>query len=146
MSKSSPQKIAIVGAGLGGLAAACTLAARGYSVTLFERNNWLGGKAACLEANGFRFDMGPTILTMPSILRRFFSEAGRRMEDYLQLTRLDPQWRCFFADGSTLDLLQDPQQMASALDRYSSGGNLGERYTDFLKLSERLHRIHLCRA
>jgi phytoene desaturase len=141
MSKSSPQKIGIVGAGLGGLATACTLAARGYSVTLFERNSWLGGKAACLEANGFRFDMGPTILTMPSILRRFFSEAGRRMEDYLQLTRLDPQWRCFFADGSTLDLLQDPQQMASALDRYSSGGNLGERYTDFLKLSERLHRI-----
>src|ERR1700722_11039566 len=95
MSKSSPQKIGIVGAGLGGLATACTLAARGYSVTLFERNSWLGGKAACLEANGFRFDMGPTILTMPSILRRFFSDAGRRMEAYLQLTRLEPQRRCF---------------------------------------------------
>jgi diapolycopene oxygenase len=92
--KNSPQhKIGIIGAGLGGLAAACTLAARGYSVVLFERNGWLGGKAACLESDGFRFDMGPTVLTMPSILQRCFSEAGRRMEDYLDLVRIDQQWR-----------------------------------------------------
>ena len=123
-------RIGIIGGGLGGLAAACTLAARGYAVLLFERNDWLGGKAAKLEGNGFRFDMGPTILTMPSILRRCFSEAGRRMEDYLDLVRLDPQWRCFFNDGVTLDLLQDPAQMAAKLDGYSS--TLGKRYLEFI--------------
>lgn len=69
-------RIGVVGAGLGGLAAAVTLAARGYRVTLFERSSWLGGKAAALE-KGFRFDMGPTILTMPSVLSRIFAEAGR---------------------------------------------------------------------
>ena len=73
-------------------------------VILFEKNAWLGGKAAVLEERGFRFDMGPTILTVPRVLARIFAEAGRRLEDELDLVRLDPQWRCFFADGSTLDL------------------------------------------
>jgi diapolycopene oxygenase len=141
MKKSPEHRIGIIGAGLGGLAAACTLAARGYSVVLFESNGWLGGKAARLEGNGFRFDMGPTVLTMPSVLRRCFSEAGRRMEAYLDLVRLDPQWRCFFGDGSTLDLLQDPAQMAANLDRFSPAHHLGKRYTDFLQFSESLHRI-----
>ena len=80
--------IGIIGAGLGGLAAACTLAARGHRVTLLERNDWLGGKAAVWESEGFRFDMGPTILTVPRVLERVFAEAGRRMEDYLDLVRL----------------------------------------------------------
>ena len=68
MSKSD--RIGIVGGGLGGLASACTLAARGYDVVLFEKNPWLGGKAAVLSEDGYRFDMGPTILLMPSVLAR----------------------------------------------------------------------------
>ncbi len=90
MNKRHDHPIGVIGSGLGGLAAACVLAARGYRVTLFERNEWLGGKAAVLEQDGFRFDMGPTIVTLPSVLRRIFSEAGRRLEDYLELVRLDP--------------------------------------------------------
>ena len=58
-------RVGISGGGLGGLAAACTLAARGHKVTLLEKNAWLGGKAAVLEEQGYRFDMGPTILTVP---------------------------------------------------------------------------------
>ncbi|MFM7168103.1 MAG: phytoene desaturase family protein, partial [Planctomycetaceae bacterium] len=83
----------VIGSGLAGLAAACTLAARGYAVTVVEKNAWLGGKAALLADRGYRFDMGPTILTLPSVLRRVFEEAGRRLEDYLTMIRLDPQWR-----------------------------------------------------
>ena len=77
-------RVGVIGGGLGGLAAACTLAARGHDVVLFEKNAWLGGKAAVLEADGFRFDMGPTILTLPSVLARIFAEAGRRLDDYLR--------------------------------------------------------------
>ena len=73
--------VAVVGAGLAGLASACVLAARGHKVVLFDKNPWLGGKAAQLEADGFRFDMGPTILTVPHVLERVFSEAGRSMHD-----------------------------------------------------------------
>ena len=89
--------VGIIGSGLGGLSAACTLAARGYEVTVFEKNNWLGGKAAVLEQDGFRFDMGPTILTVPSVLARIFSEAERSVSSYLDLVPLDPQWRSFYS-------------------------------------------------
>src|SRR5215203_4944041 len=97
------KRVGVIGGGLGGLAAASTLAARGHSVILFEKNEWLGGKAAVLEQDGFRFDMGPTILTVPSVLRQIFAEAGRKLEDSLDLIPLDPQWRCFFEGGDTLD-------------------------------------------
>jgi phytoene desaturase len=141
MKSSSPQTIGVIGSGLGGLAAACTLASRGYRVTLFERNDWLGGKAAVLEGGGFRFDMGPTILTLPSVLRRIFTGAGRRLEDYLELVRLDPQWRCFFEDGSQLDLLPDTTQMAAQLDRFSPGNDSGANYRRFMEFSKKLDEI-----
>ncbi|MEY4568134.1 MAG: Diapolycopene oxygenase, partial [Planctomycetota bacterium] len=68
--------VGVVGGGLAGLAAACTLAARGHRVTLLDKNSWVGGKAAVHQQDGFRFDMGPTILTLPSVLKRIFEEAG----------------------------------------------------------------------
>lgn len=137
----SHQRIGVIGGGLGGLAAACTLAARGHKVVLFERNEWLGGKAAQLTGAGFRFDMGPTIVTIPSVLRRIFSEAGRRMEDYLELIRLDPQWRCFFENGTFLDLKQDAEAMAKSLDQFAPGTNSGAGYREFIALSRRLDDI-----
>jgi phytoene desaturase len=132
-------RIGIVGGGLGGLAAACVLAARGYPVTLFERNSWPGGKAAVLEAEGYRFDMGPTILTLPSVLRRVFAEAGKKMEDYLTLVECKPQWRSFFDDGGVLDLDADKAKMAANLEAFAPGTAAG--YDKFLRFSERLHRI-----
>src|ERR1700759_4476707 len=128
-------RVAVIGSGLGGLSAACTLAARGYEVEVFEKNAWLGGKAAVLAEQGFRFDMGPTILIQPSVLRRIFCEAGRTMSDYLDMVRLDPQWRCFFDDGSVLDLNQDPDRMAATLDEFAPGTNSGQGYREFIKLS-----------
>ncbi|MFC5860907.1 phytoene desaturase family protein [Acidicapsa dinghuensis] len=132
-------RIAVIGSGLGGLAAAATLAARGYQVEVFEKNPWLGGKAAVLKENGFRFDMGPTILIRPSVLRRIFLEAGRQMEDYLNLVRLDPQWRCFFDDGLVLDLEDNHAAMARKLDQLKPG--MGNGFLRFQGLSEQLHSI-----
>lgn len=131
--------VAIVGGGLGGLTAACTLGARGYPVTLFDKNDWLGGKAAVLEQQGYRFDMGPTILTVPSVLRRVFAEAGRNLSDYLELIPLEPQWRCFFDDASVLDLFGNPGRMASHLEE-SAPGTSGP-YLQFLDVSKKLHEI-----
>ena len=113
------KRVGVVGGGLGGLASACVLAARGYEVLLLERNGWLGGKAAVLESQGFRFDMGPTILTLPSVLDRIFREAGRDPAEMLDLVRVDPQWRSFFDDGSTLDLVADTAEMVEKLSAFS---------------------------
>ena len=131
--------VGVVGAGLAGLAAACTLAARGHKVVLFDKNPWLGGKAAVLNEQGFRFDMGPTILTVPGVLERVFHEAGRNMSDYLDLRRLDPQWRCFFDDGSVLDLREDMKTMAETLDAFAPGNSAG--YRDFQAMSRKLHEV-----
>lgn len=141
MRKSTEDKVAVIGGGLGGLAAACSLAARGYEVDLFERNQWSGGKAAVLEQGGFRFDMGPTILTLPSVLRRIFAEAGQSLESHLDLVRLDPQWRSFFDDGSRLDLDQDVQAMVARLRQLQSVPGTAEGYEKFMQLSARLNDI-----
>ncbi len=136
---SAHGRVGVVGGGLGGLAAACTLAARGHEVVLFERNSWLGGKAAVLERDGFRFDMGPTILTLPGVLKRIFAESDTRLADALELVRLDPQWRCFFEGGGRLDLREDTEAMAAGLEEWAAG--MGEGYRCFMEASAELHRI-----
>ncbi len=141
LRQTSDKSVIVIGGGLGGLAATCTLAARGYDVTLVEANDWLGGKAAVLNEGGFRFDMGPTILTVPSVLARIFAEAGRKMDDYLQLVALDPQWRCFFDDGSTLDLQRDVAEMKRRIASFSRDGRDAERYEKFIAYSSRLHDV-----
>jgi phytoene desaturase len=133
--------VGVIGGGLGGLAAACTLAARGYAVVLFERGAWPGGKAAVLEEAGYRFDMGPTILTLPAVLARVFAEAGRALADELDLVPLDPQWRCFFPDRSVLDLRADAAAMAAALEAFAPGSGAAGGYRRFLDHSARLHDV-----
>ncbi|ALJ38812.1 phytoene desaturase [Azospirillum brasilense] len=134
-------RIAVIGGGLGGLASAVVLAARGHKVVLLEKNGWVGGKAAVLEEGGFRFDMGPTILTVPRVLRRILAEAGCDLDRELELVRLEPQWRCFFDDGTVLDLSENIGAMAADLDRLTPGRGAGEGYRRFQALSERLHGI-----
>lgn len=132
--------VAVIGGGLGGLAAACTLAARGARVRLFEANRELGGKAVVLEREGFRFDMGPTIVTVPAVLHRIFAEAGRRLDDYIDLVRLDPQWRCFFEDGSVLDLEENTTRMARSIGRFADTAT-ADGYRQFMDLARELHAI-----
>lgn len=134
-------RVGVIGSGLAGLAAACTLAARGHRVTLLEKNEWVGGKAAVHRENGFRFDMGPTILTLPSVLHRIFSEAGKRLEDYMQLVALDPQWRCFFQDGSVLDLVADIKKMQENLQNFSKSPAVAQGYGKFMEISQQLHKV-----
>jgi len=133
--------VIVVGSGLAGLSTACTLAARGYSVTVVEKNEWLGGKAALLEDKGYRFDMGPTILTLPSVLRRVFTEAGRKLEDYLDMVRLDPQWRCFFEDGSQFDLVESLPEMKNRLRDFTGSDRTGNGYDAFMKISKQLDDV-----
>jgi diapolycopene oxygenase len=141
MTETRAGRIGVIGGGLGGLAAACTLAARGYRVVVFEKNPWLGGKAAVLQQAGYRFDMGPTILTLPSVLRRIFGEAQRKLADSLNLVRIDPQWRSFFSDGATLDLVADLPAMVANLDSFAPGSGAGDGYRRFIDFSAKLHDI-----
>ena len=111
----------IVGAGIGGLATAARLAKLGYDVTVFEKNAAPGGRTARLDLNGYGFDSGPTLLLMPAIFAETYSSIGERMQDHLDLVRLDPTYRVHFHDGSSLDLTSDLLRMREQLEAMEPG-------------------------
>lgn len=136
---SAPRTI-IIGGGLAGLAAAVELASNlgPNAVTLIERNQHLGGKMNVLNDKGFTFDMGPTIITLPQVLRGIIERTGRRVPDYIDLRRLDPQWRCFYDDGVTLNLREKPDDMAAELKRLFPNANADAGYRKLIDYSRRM--------
>ena len=115
------QQIVIIGSGFGGLAAAIRLQASGMQVTLLEKNAQVGGQAYQLVKKGYTFDMGPSIITAPDLIQRVFACAGAQLEDYLDLVKLDPFYRIYFHDGSSLDYTDDSEQMKRQMARFSKG-------------------------
>ncbi len=101
--------VAIIGAGIGGLAAALRLAARGLDVTVFERHATPGGKMRTTQSQAGPVDAGPTVLTMKPVFDALFAEAGARLEDHVTLTQEPCLARHFWRDGTQLDLMADPQ-------------------------------------
>ncbi|MCX8092366.1 MAG: FAD-dependent oxidoreductase, partial [Verrucomicrobiae bacterium] len=87
------QRVVIVGAGPGGLAAALLLAKAGLNVTVLEKQPRVGGRTSPVEGDGFRFDLGPTFFLYPRILEEIFAACGRDLRREVQLTQLDPQYR-----------------------------------------------------
>lgn len=132
------RKVLIIGAGLGGLSAAITLAQKGYEVEIFEKNGQIGGKLNVLKAEGFTFDLGPSILTLPHLFERLFESSGRKMADYIPIRPLRPHWRNFFEDGKVVDLYPEPDKMAAEAEKV---GEPPENVRRFLKYSEELYDI-----
>ncbi len=130
------QRVVIIGAGLGGLSAAISLATEGFAVTVVEKNAKIGGKLNVLERGGFSFDLGPSILTMPQIFDALFSRAGKNREDYVRFVPVSPHWRNFFEDGTTLDLSSDPALMRQELTKL--GPDVPLQFDRFLAYSKQL--------
>ena len=139
MDNNNKPHVVVIGAGLGGLSAAISLASEGFSVDLLEKNDKVGGKLNILHKDGFAFDLGPSILTMPHIFQKLFERAGKNMADYVQIQTVEPHWRNFFVDGSTLDLSSDPVMMKQELDKL--GANTAQEFDAFLAYSKRLCEV-----
>ena len=129
-------RIVVIGAGLGGLSAAISLASEGFSVQLLEKNDKVGGKLNILTKDGFTFDLGPSILTMPHIFADLFSRVGKDMADYVQIQKVEPHWRNFFEDGTTVDLTEDINAQRRELDKL--GPNAADEFTRFMAYSKKL--------
>ncbi|WP_217915471.1 phytoene desaturase family protein [Miltoncostaea marina] len=123
-------RVAVVGAGVGGLACAVRLAHAGHRVTVLEAGPAPGGKAARVERDGFRWDAGPSLVTMPHVLGDLFRATGRPLEDELELVRVEPVTRYRFADGSSVELSADVPRAVAALERWSPGA--GDDWMAFL--------------
>jgi phytoene desaturase len=113
--------VIVIGAGVGGLAAAVRLAAKGHRVTVLEKLERPGGKLNLLEADGFRFDTGPSLVTLPWVFEDLFAAANERLEDHLELVRLEPVCRYIYPDGTGFDASADLPTMMHNLERFSPG-------------------------
>jgi phytoene desaturase len=115
----TPAKVVVIGAGLGGLAAAAHLRGRGHDVTVLERDHVPGGRAGLVEQDGFRLDNGPTVLTMPDLLADAFAAVGATLEEFCPIRPVDPMYRAVFADGSTLHIWHDRDRMSEEIRTFA---------------------------
>jgi phytoene desaturase len=134
---SGQKTIAIVGSGFGGLAAAVRLKARGFRVILFEKNERVGGHAYQLKKKGYTFDMGPSLITAPDIIQKVFQSAGKRMEDYMDLTYLDPFYRIYFHDKTYIDYTGNSEAMKAQIAQFSEHD--AKNYDRFMENAKKLY-------
>ena len=132
--KGPTDHVVIVGAGLAGLSAALRLAGAGRKVTVIERESVPGGRNGLLNHQGYAFDTGPSVLTMPSLIQDAFSCVGEDMNDWLELMPVSPLYRAFYHDGSQIDVHADTHEMeAEIAAKVSSAEAAGYRkYVEFV--------------
>jgi len=134
-------RVVVVGGGLGGLAVAARLARLRHDVTVVERANMLGGKAGSFGRDGFRFDTGPSLITLPATIRDLFRKTGKPVESVLELRPLDQLAHYRFADGSTVDVPNSGVNDVAAAFQDALGGRAGEQWRAFYDRAERTWEV-----
>jgi phytoene desaturase len=134
-------KVLIVGAGIGGIATAARLARHGCQVTVLEKNGITGGRVGQLKLDGYTFDTGATLLLMTDVYAETFAALGERMQDHLDLRRIDPNYHLYFPDDSTMQLTSDLQRMAAQMEAIEPGSL--ERMLRYLAIGSRLYDLSI---
>ena len=130
-------RAAVIGSGFGGLATAIRLQNAGFDVTIFEKRALTGGRAYVYQDQGFTFDAGPTVITAPECLEELFQISGRRLENYLKLSKIEPLYRLHWEDGSTFDYTQDLASTLRQIERLSPED--ARRYPEFLEYTRKVY-------
>ncbi len=138
MALGPRKKVIVIGAGLGGISAAISLSQEGYEVDVYEKNDKIGGKLNVLNAEGYTFDLGPSILTLPHLFERLFEGSDRKMADYFSIRPVRPHWRNFFEDGTVIDLYPETDLMAKEA---AKAGETPHAVEAFLHYSEQLYDL-----
>lgn len=152
MTRKNNKTCAVIGAGVSGIAAAVRMRNKGYKVTVFEANSFPGGKCSSESKDGYRFDMGPSVFTMPQYVDELFILSGKNPRDHFNYIPLDPVYKYFFEDGSTLDAYHGKEKFAEQLSqktrdrkediiRYLNKTETIYNLTDEVFLKNSLHRL-----
>ncbi|WP_261808203.1 NAD(P)/FAD-dependent oxidoreductase [Paenibacillus sp. N3.4] len=105
-----------------------------------EKNERAGGKLNVRSGQGYTFDTGPSILTMPWVLEQLFASAGRKLEDYMTLIRVEPQWRTFFEDGVQLDIMGDFPELLKQFEEISPAD--AQQFLSYLQYCQQMYQLN----
>jgi len=133
------KKVVVIGSGFAGLAAATSLADKGYEVTILEKNSIPGGRARKFEADGFMFDMGPSWYWMPDVFEQYFARFGKKPSDYYELIRLDPSYAVVFGENDTMEVPAKLDDLYAMFDRYEPGSS--QNLKKFLEEAEYKYEV-----
>jgi phytoene desaturase len=136
-----PHRILVIGAGFAGLAAATSLADKGYDVTILEKNAMPGGRARVFQAEGFTFDMGPSWYWMPDVFETYFARFGKKPSDYYTLVRLDPSYSVIFSPTEAIDLPAGQEKLEILFDQMEPGA--GRKLREFLKQASYKYEVSM---
>ena len=115
------KNIHIIGSGFSALASSCYLAKQGYSVTVLEKNDTLGGRARQFKKDGFTFDIGPSWYWMPDVFERFFADFGKKPSDYYTLDKLSPGYEVYFGEKSSLKISENLEDIYKMFEEEEKG-------------------------
>lgn len=135
-------EVVVIGAGLGGLSTAMHLRGRGHDVVVLERGDVPGGRAGILRRDGYRFDTGPTVLTMIDIIADCFTAVGADMADHLKIFPVDPMYRAVFEDNSELRVWHGRERMAKEI-RSFAGPDAAKQFHKFCDWLTKLYRLEM---
>jgi phytoene desaturase len=138
---TSQKTALVIGAGIGGIATAARLARNGFQVTVIEKNQLPGGRCYQILRQGHRFDVGPTLFLMPEVFAETYAALGERMEDHLDLRRIDPTYTVRFSDGLSLQLTADLLKMQPQLDAIE--GNAFDGFLRYIAEGNKHYRVSL---
>jgi phytoene desaturase len=124
------KRVAVVGSGFSSLSAACYLARAGCSVTVFEKNETIGGRARRLTKIGFSFDMGPTWYWMPDVYENFFADFGKSTTDYYQLTKLEPAYQIYYGKSDALVISGNLDEIYETFENEEPGAGGSQRFLE----------------
>ena len=123
--------IKIIGSGFSSLAASCYLAQQGHSVTIYEKNTTIGGRARQLKKDGFTFDIGPTWYWMPDVFERFFADFGKKPSDYYDLIKLSPAYQVYFGVKDFVTIADNLPEIIETFESIENGS--GKKLATFMK-------------
>ena len=133
------KKIALIGGGFSSLAAAAYLAKAGYQVSLYEKNETLGGRARQLKKNGFTFDMGPSWYWMPDVFESFFNDFGKSVADYYHIEKLDPGYQIYFGPNESLQISSSLEKIYETFESVEKGS--GAKLRKFIDKAKKHYNI-----